>query len=357
METINEEQIFYKKDLVNPVKAIAIILMFMLHLLNTEWLLNPSILFDFEVGGVLISKIISDTCEFCIGIFAFTTGYGWNYGFGKKNIFRRIAEIYLSYFLVLFLFNIPTGIWFHEFDIQSLTFLKGIMILLSISSEGSRFCWYIYFYVLAIITFPYLNRLIKKAKTNSMITIGVILLSFILLRAGTRKCYGWGMLDRGTLSIIVHYLTWMPVVLLGAYICDKSIFEFIDKRIRHIIGNSILFPIILLTGITAVKIFIQRYLGIYSNFDSVFIIPYMYAVIRIVELFNQNKVCRKGMNIIGSCSLYLWLTHSFLLYESIQPLLYGLRLPIFIIIAAIFSMFPISWALFIFHKKLKLWIF
>ena len=96
METTNEGQVFYKKALVNPVKAIAIILMFMLHLLNTEWLAEPSMLLDFQIGGVLISKAVSDTCEFCIGIFAFTTGYGWNYGFGKKNIFRRIAEIYLS---------------------------------------------------------------------------------------------------------------------------------------------------------------------------------------------------------------------------------------------------------------------
>ncbi|MCI9480650.1 MAG: acyltransferase [Lachnospiraceae bacterium] len=357
METTNEGQVFYKKALVNPVKAIAIILMFMLHLLNTEWLAEPSMLLDFQIGGVLISKAVSDTCEFCIGIFAFTTGYGWNYGFGKKNIFRRIAEIYLSYFLVLFLFNIPTGILFHEFDIQSLTTLKGIMILLSISSEGSRFCWYIYFYVLAVLTFPFLNKLIKKAKKNSIITIGLILLSFILLRTGTRICYGLGMFDRRVLSIIVHYLTWMPVILLGAYICDKSIFEFIDKKIRHIFGDSIAFPVILLSSITLVKIFIQRYLGIYSNFDSVFIIPYMYAVIRIAAVLIQSEKCRKGINIIGSCSLYLWLTHSFLLYESIQPLLYVFRLPMFIIMAAIFFMMPISWILFIFDKNLKTWIF
>src|SRR5690606_14574283 len=97
----------------NQLKAIAIMMMLLLHLFNREHagLFVPLVF----VGEQPLSYYISLFCDACVPIFAFVSGYGLYYkytqnakSYGKHNT-GRLRNLYLTYWIILLLFAVILG--------------------------------------------------------------------------------------------------------------------------------------------------------------------------------------------------------------------------------------------------------
>jgi len=90
------------------LKGIALIMMVSMHLMKSEWIKYPDMLWDIKISGNCVSYLITQSVHSSTAIFAFISGYAWgNNRWKNKDILKKISSIYVSYWIVTLLVNIP----------------------------------------------------------------------------------------------------------------------------------------------------------------------------------------------------------------------------------------------------------
>lgn len=325
---------FISLDMSKRLKGIAILMMVTMHLMKTEWMNAPLMLLDLRIDGESLSHILAESLHASTAIFAFLTGYAWGRQHYKKPL-KKIVSIYISFWIVTLFVNFPIDVLdavLTQKDLAWLNFREVLETALAISSNVSRFCWYISFYALAVITFPLFKKILEIIKINTYFKMMIIIVGFLTLRLSVRKLYAYGVLNDTLLVIVQHYNTAMPRLLLGVIVGQEGIFDswysFIGKKSLPL---SIFFIVLLTIGRT----FMIFGLRIESELDIIWIVFEMYALVVITNKLTDIPWIAKALIILGNYSLYIWLAHAVLLTDIIQPLTYSTRIPIVIVTIAV----------------------
>lgn len=332
------------------MKGIAIIMMFCLHILKTEWIFQTDLIWDVSINQQNLSAIIARTFDLCITIFAFISGYGWS---KNKNIngIKKIITIYVSYYTVLLLWGGPLYWIFQEGAIH-ISAGNLLSALLAVSSNSVRYCWYISFYALAILTVKPIFILLNKWKIHVSIKILSVLFCGLFLRVIGNRLFAFGLINDTVLGVISHYAQYMPVVLQGFIVGTDSldvsmmkIFNMKSKRTKMYIGFGGIFLILL------IKLIAQNILNIMSNFDSILAIPFMVFLSITINTSLRSGIAERILLTLSKYSLFLWLTHNVLRYELVQKFIYSFRIPVVVIAVSLLIMLPISMGLEIISSK------
>lgn len=249
----------FKREYTNIVKALCIFLMFALHLIKREWLIYPDNIVGLKIHGEYLSFLIARTGDICIGVFAFITGYGWagkHYQISPK----RILSTYISYWVTLVLFNWPARMLLTYLD-KGVLFSEGIVFtpakivisILGIASQASTFCWYIFFFCLVALTYPLLEKMVRiadkivnKSVVGGLCHVVVICALSMIARVANNKLYSMGFYDSVIHSVMYHYFTWVPCVLLGISSKTYSWMDKIDKAVHGKAVLGILLPVLVI---------------------------------------------------------------------------------------------------------------
>lgn len=283
---------FFPKKYTGAIKGIAILLMFTLHLLQEGWMANPQNIWDVRVNGSALSSIIAYACDICIGIFAFITGYGWSDSFNTKTKRKRILDIYSKYWFILILFDVPIRLIasvINEGNLPHFNSLEIVLSLFAIQSYSALFQWYVFFFAIAVLTYPYVWKRLRKTKNPIMLCLVLGLLS-IAPRIVLNMIPGYATAPSVIRDSISHYINWMPVILMGS-VCRyfgllERINEAIDSRIGNTFKTIIAYSFVLLMILG--KGFFQFLSGRYVNLDPIYIVPFMYSLIIIMNSTYQT---------------------------------------------------------------------
>lgn len=356
-----ESKEFFPKETTGIIKGIAIILMLTLHLLRPEWMQYPEKVIDIHVGNATITEIFARGGDICIGMFAFITGYGWESTFEKKSKIKRVfgpGGSYWTYWIILVLFSFPIRAMMTQvIDNSVLLISLGEIIksLCAFSSKSVVFGWYIYFFAMAVFSFGFWRRVIDKIKWPSLIKIYFVCGVAFFLRIISKVMFSKVFLLPMATSIFSHYFQWMPVIIIG-YITKKEkmfdvIYEFWSKTSFKKL--HLYFCLCGCLGIYGGKCIFQYCTKIYSNFDSLLIFPFMYCICGLAKWVISKKILSKVLSELGDLSIYIWLSHSVLLYQPMQKMLIFFRIPIIILLVSFAIMVPIGWFLRVLDKGIQ----
>ena len=351
---------FFEKKYTGGVKGLAIILMITLHLLQKRWLQDTAFIIDFRIHGIPVSSIVAYACDICIGMFAFITGYGWARSFNRKPVLSRIIPVYQTYYVVLLLFSLPAR--FINCQINSeevnLSIQEIILSVLGIRSNAVMFQWYVFFYACACITFSPLWAVTKRSGLKT--GVKVLLLIAISILPRVFLSFFWRIVPASLIlrDELSHYISWMPVILLGAMTREFNLFERIENNLSKLFNSkkrlvlSIFFFVACIVG----KAFFEEYTGINTNIDALYILPFMFSVIFIIRTAYET-VIERALRYLGGVSIYLWFMHRVFLYSPLREWTLHLRIPALIVVFAVIAMIPFAVALQRINDKIDAAIF
>ena len=180
-------------------------------------------------------------------------------------------------------------------------------LLLNLSGFYFTYCgewWFIGLYVLLEI---YIYALEKIGISNNIIAL--IVLSGGLMVAG----YALKVVDPSVTKI--NTVQWIPYTFLikqpifvSGYICNKM--GVFNK------------PVVKKYGICGIISWGVLFVDIPESFYMPFVVPCLVAAFCCIPIC---KVINKFLLILGKNSTYMWLTHSWLIYKFLQPVVYGLH--------------------------------
>lgn len=249
-------------------------------------------------------------CRICVGIFAFTSGYGMfiqldNKVNGKLDIkemykyclkrllsFYKVFVVCFLFFNLIIIFNNTVG-----FDYSFKTF---IINLLGLGTNYNATLWYIPVYYLMILLAPIVYSLLNsKYLKRIIITLIIAIIVAIGIAFGTGNIYPFYKTMSG---IIQSYVTCYLVIFVEGMICSKySIVDIIASKLNGFTS------LILIVAVYIVRALLIRAPSDWL-FDVVLTLPF---VIGITKLFSYSKVLIKGLSFIGKYSAYMWYSHAY----------------------------------------------
>lgn len=180
----------------NYLKGIAIILMLIHHLFAYPSRISPDITVYHMVNSVDIEMFVGLFGKICVSMFLFLSGYGFSLKkeVSFKYIWGKLKNLYISYWIVLFIF-VPIGIIFFPGERYSLSPSLFLENLMGIKSTYNSEWWFFKLYVLYVLSLPLLSRL----------NIGPLLgLLFLAALCGKGLQYvAWAP------EVLIEYCTWL----------------------------------------------------------------------------------------------------------------------------------------------------
>ncbi|MDO5147873.1 MAG: hypothetical protein Q4D76_00605 [Oscillospiraceae bacterium] len=335
---------YINKDESKVLKGVAVILMIMVHTFKVKWIDESVCIYDLKVNNQLFSHIIAEVLHDSSAIFAFVTGYACALKrINFKDKIKKIQSLYISYWVVLFTVNFP----FHVINdliindtVSSISTGEIVKTVFGISSNISKFNWYIIFYVFAILSFDFVGRQFLLIK-NWKIRYASVILFFFCLRILARKLMFFNLVNESLLSIIQSYNTMMPCWMIGYFSLVDSIYIKFDSFLENKKIKSVI-PILMLGIIYIGKYCLKFIFMIDSGLSSFWILFEIYSILYILRYINNFSKIRKILISIGENSLYIWLSSSVFILESIQPFTYVLKFPFLIVFMEVIIMIVLA---------------
>lgn len=175
-------------------------------------------------GHSLPGKII----PFAVPLFSFLVGYG--YFFARTRTLRhaatRIWHLLSHFWLILFGICLPAALisWTEPIKTQEV-----LLNMVGLCGRFNFYCWYIYFYIAAMLLMPVVSRGIDRFGFKA--TIGFSL--FFGAIAGSIFQWGGSWLTTGSpnvVSVIYRVCRYMPIVVVGYWLAKEKIFSRIPLR-------------------------------------------------------------------------------------------------------------------------------
>lgn len=343
-----------RKEESQLLKGWAVFLMVSGHLLTVRWINNDIQLMDIRVFDETLTGVLINLLNCCVHIFAFLTGYIWNVSFTKKSKLNRIIDIYGKYWFSL-LVVVPFFFMLNDIEIESINWFCE---MIGVNVQMSRFCWYIPFFALAILTYPILRRILRGGeKQNPYFLIILIVAVGFAMRVVGRVLFKAEVIDEIGLDLCSRYFSTMPSLLIGTIVNEYGLFDVWNKRVKQ----REIVAIILISLFVVINFGVIYVLDISSNWDCVTIVFYMWAAVTIIKLLKKDSVFYKIFNLLGKHSLYIWLIHCIFFLPQVQKITYILRVPVLVIIMVLLLSLLISIGMssieekvrFLFRRKVK----
>lgn len=327
------------------LKGIGAILIVATHLLGV----SNSYLISIPLCSANMAYYLSLFARMCVYIFAFISGYGLFYSFTKYkdkplsykvlSIIKKILVFLIGYWLILltlFLpFYIASGSWNTKDFFLSLFGLSGI----------NMYSWYVYFYIIVLITLPLLHLLLRKHWSIPIIFIVLFVGLYFVLRAFQSKIPYYD-------SIVNCVFAYISVLIGYAFARDSYLTKLVNlvKQKRWIIIVS---SLVLTFGIFA--IYCKWTYGIIMPFMSMFFV----IAISLLFTYNVPKWITKPFMILGECSMFIWFAHAIVLTPYINQIVnfewffYLPREAVCVVIFTLIILTPICYLYHFVHIKIS----
>ncbi|RJF55337.1 acyltransferase [Serratia inhibens] len=288
----------------NYLKGIAIILMLVHHLFAYPGRISPDISVYHIVNGIDIEMYLGLFGKICVSMFLFLSGYGFSLKkeISFKYIWGKLKNLYISYWIVLFIF-VPIGIIFFPGERYSLSPSLFIENFIGLKSTYNSEWWFFKLYVLYVLSLPLLSKL------NTTALLGVL--------------FAAAMCGKG-----LQYFPWAPQVLIEY--CTWLLpfgFGMVFGRTQQAPAGSWLAKLIATLGRTHPLILLVVTVAVFivaHNPGLLLVTPlFIIAMMKTADALGSrvNKVVVE----LGKHSMYMWLTHSFYCYYFTQKLIFAPR--------------------------------
>lgn len=317
-----ENRFIYNKDRSLEVKGIAILFVIFCHMFyyrSRIWAGNSWIsLITFN--GKTIESIIAKYCDIAVPIFLFAAGYAFFLQTEKrrsqtwKEKLGGIKRLYCRYWLVCAIF-IPIII------VKCKTPVRLVEMIGNLSGVDPTYCgewWFISLYAELIFALLIID---SKVDIRYCSAKWIVLGSAIGLLGGYALRYALGpnVESNPLLDEIYTFLIKQPIFISGLLVAKKDLFSMWGNylnRFKNKLLLSRMFKLAILFSM--LLLWCLYFTSIPQTFYLVVLVPlfiFTYLIWRV-----GSKPCRI-IRFLGRHSLYLWLTHSILLYALIQNII------------------------------------
>lgn len=257
----------------------------------------------------------------CVPIFAILTGFA--YGGGNEISFRKAG---------LKVLNFLKGYWFVYFllVLLSIVVCKSpvdwyylITGLFGITANYACFCWYVYFFVFAMLLMPIVIRLCKKS------IIWWFAIYFISILGGFFMTKV--MLPNDIWTPLYNCCYYYNYILIGVAIGEYHLFERLSKIV--IFSGRDWYSIIVLALIAVVAFMAPAVLGInvsHINLVGLYAVVLIYCLVTI----NQSKKESRVLLFLGKHATNIWYLHCVFFAGAtmsiFKPILYLFKQPILV---------------------------
>ena len=288
----------------NYLKGIAIILMLVHHLFAYPSRISPDIPVYHMVNSVDIEMFVGLFGKICVSMFLFLSGYGFSLKkeVSFKYIWGKLKNLYISYWIVLFIF-VPIGIIFFPGERYSLSPSLFFENLIGIKSTYNSEWWFFKLYVLYVLSLPLLSRL----------NIGPLLgLLFLAALCGKGLQY-----VAGAPEVLIEYCTWLLPFGFGMVFGRSQKMPPNSWLVKLITTLSRTHPLILLMVTVAVFIVAHN--------PGLLLVTPLFIIALMKTADGLGSTVNRVVSELGKHSLYMWLTHSFYCYYFTQKLIFAPR--------------------------------
>lgn len=269
----------FNKEITAQMKTIALLLMLVHHLWNTE---NIT-LYGSNLSGVNIYIAVSAFAKICVGIFMFISGYGLmaSYTKGTFRLGDRLRKTILPFWFILFI------------SICFLSFMRTVSpweivdnaLLLSSSLNGDW--WFMQTYVVYILLFPLFGHSVQQ----KWVWIPLYITSLIAFQ----PIAFWIRPYNGEIHYALHYF---PILYSGMIFQHFKIFERLMER-----------PYCVRWCLVLVAVFIRFSTG-WAVLNIVLIAS---LGVMLIDINNIISMPSKVFNFLGVMSMNMWLLHHFVI--------------------------------------------
>ncbi|CAI0996730.1 Uncharacterized protein conserved in bacteria [Serratia quinivorans] len=288
----------------NYLKGIAIILMLIHHLFAYPSRISPDVPVYHIVSSVDIEMFVGLFGKICVSMFLFLSGYGFSLKkeVTFKYIWGKLKNLYISYWIVLFIF-VPIGIIFFPGERYSLSPSLFLENLIGIKSTYNSEWWFFKLYVLYVLSLPLLSRL----------NIGPLLgLLFLAALCGKGLQYvGWAP------EVLIEYCTWLLPFGFGM----------VFGRSQKMPPNSWLVKLIATLGRTHPLILLMVTVAVFivAHNPGLLLVTPLFIIALMQTADGLGSTVNRVVSELGKHSMYMWLTHSFYCYYFTQKLIFAPR--------------------------------
>lgn len=318
------------------LKGIALILMFVHHLFCFP---------EFLIGSISYSRIqeFADLfcmpTEICVPVFAFLTGYFYHFTKEKslRYSFRKITDLYISYWVVyLFLLALALVLGCYEFSLYVFVYE-----MTAAKTELMVFCWYVIFYGMTMVLLPILTG--KRGHAPGRDLLAVLILPAVLASVLLKR-----ELEGIWYNLCLYTVEWFPCVAVGYLFAKYDLFEkFLDAPARELSSDR---ARILVWTTAALAAMAGRYWcnhlylgelvvrgGVYSlifKTDILYAPVFVWGCVHLLQYLKKSGAIRI-LAVLGRYSLLMWFLHCAFYNpcrDLLQPILYGVKMPVLVVI-------------------------
>ena len=190
------------KELSARIKGIAIVFMVLHHFLSYPSWYEQYV--DFGAIGDIFAKFC-DPLRLCIAIFAVLSGYAFNINkvTGLKQTMFRLLKFLINYWVVYVIFII-IGTVICGYPLKTYIIVTGAF---GVTADYMCFCWYVTFYLLAMIAMVFVNKI---CKTRIWVTMIIIVICRTMISIIVRF-----HLPTDVYSFLHDFFYWFPTILYG----------------------------------------------------------------------------------------------------------------------------------------------
>ncbi len=330
----------------NILKGIAVIFMFVHHMFTfPRWYID-------SISYSELKEFAAFFCspfKVCVGIFAFLTGYG--YFFTKdKNLrysLRKISMFLIKYWSIY----IPLLILAVVLGCYKFQLMDFVLELFALKRPIMFFCWYVYFYIVAMLIFPILLCLTRNNPIGIALG-GMVVLNYLC--SLLLQC----LADDMARNVVSDFRTWFPCIVIGYLFAQLDIYHRVFERTTKLIKAKC---VLVIVWIVMVLIsFVSRHYNAYQNIgemsfgvwnlylrinmDIIYVPIFIYGIVKLIKLIPFERPLHI-LTELGKYSACMWFWHCIFFNvckEYTQPILYFLKSPILVTIWGIYICYFLS---------------
>lgn len=355
-----ERSPYFDRHMTNRIKGIAIIMMLILHFFTVpQWYL-PEISYP-ELD--YFARMYYQPFELCVPVFACLTGMfcGIRPQCDLRYAFRKITDLLIGYWIVYLLIAvIVLVLGTHTFT------LTGVLLeMIGYRRPIMMFCWYVFFYITAMLVLGLLDRLPKNSPLLSVLTY-IILPTLIstMLQFWCRKG------DPSFLELNENFKNIFMTMGMGVLISRYDLFHRFFDRIFKDNFRSLWIRIPLWCALLYVAFIGRLYVGEITigfinmlgetvpfsiRLDLLYAPLFIYCLANLFECISWKKVLLFPLEELGRTSMEIWFLHCIFFADATKqtfmPLLYWPHHPVLVVLwglllcyaAAMILDIPIRW--------------
>ena len=320
----------------NILKGIAVIFMFVHHMFTfPRWYID-------SISYPELKDFASFFCspfKLCVGMFAFLTGYSYFFTKDKKLRYslRKISLFLIRYWSIY----IPLLILASVLGCYKFQLMDFMLELFALKRPIMCFCWYVYFYIVAMLILPLLIGLTRNNPIGFALG-GIVVINYLC--SLLLQC----LADDIARNVVSDFRTWFPCIVIGYLFAQLDIYHRIFETTTKLIKSKCVL-VIFWTAMVVIS-FVSRHYNAYQNIgkiswwdwhlnlrinmDIIYVPIFIYGVVKLIKLIPFERPLHI-LSELGKYSPYMWFWHCIFFNvckEYTQHILYFLKLPLLVTI-------------------------